>query len=485
MPTGALPVIKNYQVVRAIGSGGMSTVYEAIDSKLKRPVAIKVLHAHLYSDATATERFRREALAAARMDHPNIVRIYDYLYANNTHCMIMEFVHGPDLESVIKDKGPLPFDDVHFVMTEVAKALREAHGQDVLHRDVKPSNVMIQRGNRVMLSDFGLARRMVDGRLTQRDAVAGTPCFMSPEQIGNKDVGFSTDVYSWAVTCYNLVTGRLPYRHQKFPEVVGDIQAGRATMDKAGRQLMPPKFVALLERCLVADPQSRIPDGAALCEALESCGPAPMVDLSTYMGAPNRSSLTPGSESDISVTQIYRAQRMGPTRAVALVAAVLLAAAGLFWGTLWYLDSQGIGSAPSAATAMPPDTAGTAALIPAAHRPVPDSSEPPSPPPPARPNAAPAPPASTAHSPPYRRPPAQTVVDSGQLFIYSDPWANVSVNGRSYGRTPLEKPITLPRGRHVIKLYNDFCEPLEDEVRVVSNTVTRKRYSLKVKPAYR
>ncbi len=480
MPTGALPAIKNYQVVRAIGSGGMSTVYEAIDSKLKRSVAIKVLHAHLYGDATATERFKREALAAARMDHPNVVRIYDYLYANNTHCIIMEYVHGPDLESVIKDKGPLTFDDARFVMTEVAKGLREAHGQDVLHRDVKPSNVMIQRGNRVMLADFGLARRMVDGRLTQRDAVAGTPCFMSPEQIGNKDVGFSSDIYSWAVTFYNLVTGRLPYRHQKFPEVIGDIQAGRATMDKAGRQVIPAKCVALLERCLVAEPHGRIPDGAALCEALDACGPAPAADLSRYVGAPNRASLKPGSESDVSVTQIYRAQRMGPLRAALLVVTALVAAGGLFWGTLWYLDRHGIGSAPSAATAVPPDTLETDPFIPATHPPVPDttSSSSPSPKPPVRPE-------TVSPPPPTRRPQAQAFVDSGQLFIYSDPWANVSVNGEDYGRTPLEKPITLPRGRHVIRLYNDFCEPLEDEVRVVSNTVTRKRYSLRVKPAYR
>ncbi|MBD3242139.1 MAG: protein kinase [Chitinivibrionales bacterium] len=479
MPTGTLPVIKNYQVVRAIGSGGMSTVYEAIDSKLKRSVAIKVLHAHLYGDPTATERFKREALAAARMDHPNIVRIYDYLYANNTHCIIMEYVHGPDLESVIRDKDPLPFDDARFVMTEVAKALKEAHGQGVLHRDVKPSNVMIQRGNRVMLSDFGLARRIVDGRLTQRDAVAGTPCFMSPEQIGNKDVGFSSDIYSWAVTFYSLFTGRLPYRHQKFPEVVGDIQAGRAVVDKAVRQMVPPKCLALLERCLVAEPSGRIPDGAALCEALDACGPSPTPDLSRYMGTPHHPALHPGSESDISVTQIYRAQNMGPVRTAMLAVAALLAAGGLFWATLWYLDTHGIGSAPSAATAVRPDSGATEVLVPTAHSPVPDTNAQI----PSEPVIAPDPEPPPV-SPPRRRPRRKTVADSGQLFIYTDPWANVSVDGKHYGRTPLEKPITLPRGTHVIRLYNDFCEPLEDEVRVVSNTVTRKRYTLRVKPAY-
>lgn len=484
MTTTTLPAIKNYQIVRAIGSGGMSTVYEAIDSKLKRPVAIKVLHAHLYRDPTATERFRREALAAARMDHPNIVRIYDYLYANGTHCIIMEYVQGPDTDSVLKERGPFPVEAAWYIMTEVAKGLAEAHSQDVLHRDVKPSNVLLQRGDRVMLSDFGLARRAVDGRLTQRDAVAGTPCFMSPEQMGNRDVGFATDVYSWAVTFHNLLTGTLPYQHQAFPDVVGDIQNGRVQIDKKLKTTLPPRLLSLLQRCLVKDPDARIADAMQLVGELKASGAPASASLTQYMDSP-RASLGPESSGDISVTQIYRAQRMGPMRAVVLVGAIAAAAALLFLGVLWYLDRQGIRSADD----VRPDGGADSTVIPGAV---------PAPVSPADSAAGDRGPSPAAQPAPRetsrdrvrkalvgRASDSNAPVDSGQLFIHCTPWANISIDGVQYGRTPLAKPLTLSRGRHLVRLYNDYCEPLEDEVEIVSNTVTRKRYTLQVKPAYR
>jgi len=478
MATGVLPAFTNYQIVRAVGSGGMSTVYEAIDTKLKRPVAIKVMHPHLCNDPTAVERFRREALAAASLDHPNIVRIYDYVFANRTACIVMEYVTGPDVESVVKERGPLPFDSARYVMAEVAAALEAAHQKGVLHRDVKPSNILLQRGNRVMLTDFGLARRQLDTRLTQHDAVAGTPSFMSPEQMNNRDLTSATDVYAWGVTFHNVLSGRLPYAHQSFPEIVADIQNGRTVIDPQVRAVIPGRYLALLERCLVAEPGERVASGEELRKALAGCGDAVPVDLTPLTSAPRRPSSGP-TTGDISVTQIYRAHRAGPVRTALAILSAVAAAAVLFVAALWYID-RFRPRPPANAPSVPPETTQpVAGTLPASASDT--AARAPDPAPPAE-----AVPARTVR-PPARAAPSgsRAVADSGQLFVFCSPWANVQIDGVLRGRTPLESPITLSRGSHMIRLYNDFCEPLEDEVEIVSKTVLRRRYTLRVKPAYR
>jgi len=486
MTTETIPALGNYQIVRAVGSGGMSTVYEAIDSKLKRPVAIKVLHTHLVRDSTARERFRREALAAAKMDHPNIVRIYDYVDSNRTCSIVMEFVSGPDMESVVRERGAMPFETAWFIMWEVAAALQEAHSQGILHRDVKPSNILIHRSGRVMLSDFGLARQAIDGRLTQGDAVAGTPCYMSPEQISNADVDFATDVYSWAVTLHTILSGRLPYKHQAFPDIVSDIQHGRVVLDPLVRRVMPGRCLDILERCLIAAPHDRIRNGAQLREQMGQGGEPARRDLNPLVGAMARSPMPSPNESDISATQIYRAQRPSPLNTILYLVGAAFLGAVLFAGALWYVDHSN-----QETKRIPPKTVSIDSsklreeivreLI--RNRLLGDTG--------AEADDTAAPQQATSSIPELvpvgrsPRKPKPPSVDSGQLFVYSDPWANIIVDGKQYGRTPLEEPITLPEGKHMIRLYNDFCEPLEDTVEVVPRTVVRRRYTLEVKSAYR
>ncbi len=485
MSTESLPDISDYQIVRVIGSGGMSTVYEAIDSKLKRPVALKVLHTHLYADSVATERFRREAMAAAILNHPNVVQVYDYRATSTTQCIVMEYVEGRDLEAVLKEQGRLGLEAAAHIMNEVAAALEEAHRKGVLHRDVKPSNILLHRSGRVMLTDFGLARRQMDGRLTQHDAVAGTPSFMSPEQMSNREIDSASDVYSWAVSFHNLLCGRLPYEHQAFPDVLGDIQNAHGRIDPQLRQELPGRYLALIEQCLLRRPEDRPHDGAALRQALVECGVKGNVDLGPLLDMSLIDSARRTTERHLSVTRIYRAGRVGVWRVLLWAAGVLAAGAVMFAGALWYVDSTrpslpgptaadtaaegpvmapmpGLGPVPGTAAAHPLDSA----------KPVPSRPAVPLRPAPARPT-------------PVRPLTPPPVADSGALFVHCSPWADIQIDGVYRGRTPLEKPITLSRGRHVIRLYNDFSEPLEEEVTIVSRSVLRKRYTLKAKPAYR
>lgn len=491
MKLGNRPSLANFELRRTIGTGGMSVVYEALDKKLQRTVAVKVLHRHLCEDDAATRRFRREALAAAGMDHPNIVRIYDYLTEGDYHCIVMEYVPGVDLESVTRTKETLCFDSTLFVMNQVAVALAEAHSQGIMHRDIKPSNILLRHGNRVMLSDFGLARRTIDTRLTQDNAVAGTPCYMSPEQIAGKELDHSSDIYAWGVTFYSVFSGRLPYLRQDFPDVVNEIKNGRTTFHDDVRKELPPKFFELLRGCLHYDPRERVRDGAQLLAMLEEYGAPPRTDLSELVSISSSQSAAPGNAPDVSSTNVFRPRRRG--RAIAVSGIVAIATALTVGGLVLLRTGDKETAAveppkkPVEEQILPREPAGTETAVSQ-----PDKDRPQSNLQSSSAGAAPRMSSHTGASPPRPSsaeadsgPPAVAVPDSGRLFVGCRPWAYVSVDGKNYGPTPLESPIVLSEGKHLIRLYNEFCEPLEDEVEIVGGGEVRRRYTLERKPAYR
>jgi serine/threonine-protein kinase len=462
------PAFKGFRIIRTIGSGGMSTVFEAVDQKLERKVALKVLHVHLHKDSAARARFRREALAAARLAHPNIVQIYDYLDQGNTQCIVMEYVPGLDMETIVKKKGGLPFDTVLAIMTPVAAALAEAHQHGIMHRDIKPSNVLLDRKNRVMLSDFGLARQSFDPHLTRSDAVAGTPGYMSPEQIAGRDLAFSSDIYSWAVTFHFLLAGRLPYTAREFTDFVNEIRAGRAVIDEAVRRDVPPKYLTLLENCLMKDPDGRVPDGTALKSLLDKYAESRGMALGHLVDFHPEEILGPSSPEGVSQTQLYRGGLFTVRRFAAAGGVVVLVFFGLYFGLLRK-------KTPRPEQVPAPDTVKTENIL------AKDTSKP------EKAASARAPKTDVPKKTHPKAPEARKArADSGQLFIACDSaWANIMVDGVHMGKTPLEAPLTLPRGRHLIRLYSEFIEPVEEEVEIVSGTVVRRRYVLKLKPAYR
>ncbi|HZJ27143.1 MAG TPA: Stk1 family PASTA domain-containing Ser/Thr kinase [Acidimicrobiia bacterium] len=211
MPDEPRVYSNRYEVVRIIARGGMSEVYLAHDRHLDRPVAIKVLSSELSRDPSFVERFRREAQAAANLNHPNIVPVYDWGHEGGTYFIVMEYVNGESLSNLLVTRGRLGPDQAAVIAADVAAGLAFAHKAGVVHRDVKPGNVLITRGGEVRLTDFGVARAGPDDALTQTGSVMGTATYFSPEQAQGQPVDGRSDVYSLGVVLYEMVTGTAPF----------------------------------------------------------------------------------------------------------------------------------------------------------------------------------------------------------------------------------------------------------------------------------
>ncbi len=201
-----------YRIIEQLGQGGMATVYKAYHAALDRYVALKVLHAAFHEDQTFTTRFQREARVVARLEHPNIVPVYDYSEHDARPYLVMKYIEGDTLKARL-NKGPLTSQEIEQVVESVGFALAYAHKQGILHRDIKPSNVLIANDGVMYLADFGLARIAAAGESTlSSDSIMGTPQYISPEQaMGKKDLDAGTDIYSFAVMLYEMVVGQVPF----------------------------------------------------------------------------------------------------------------------------------------------------------------------------------------------------------------------------------------------------------------------------------
>ena len=201
-----------YQVIEQLGQGGMASVYKAYHAALDRYVALKVLHQAFNEDSTFISRFQREARVVARLEHSNIVPVYDYAEHEGRPYLVMKFIEGDTLKARL-NQGPLSAMEIEQVVDSVGSALAYAHRQGVLHRDIKPSNVLISTDHTMYLADFGLARIAQDGESTlSADSIMGTPQYISPEQaMGKKDLDNKTDIYSFGVMLYEMVVGRVPF----------------------------------------------------------------------------------------------------------------------------------------------------------------------------------------------------------------------------------------------------------------------------------
>ncbi len=258
-----------YRIEREIGRGGMAIVYLAYHQWLERPVALKVLQPQLQQDSNVVARFLVEAKAAARLEHPNIVAVYDAGVADGVHYMAMEYIEGETLADVLaRLDGPAPAEFVLSVTSQVASALDYAHRRGIVHRDIKPSNILVQENGKVLLTDFGIAHAVGLQSPEEKVAVLGTPEYMSPEQASGRQVDGRSDVYSLGVVVYHMLTGRPPFRGDAYREILSAHVNQPPPDPRALNPHLPGGVTAVLQRAMAKNPEQRYPTAGAFSKAL-------------------------------------------------------------------------------------------------------------------------------------------------------------------------------------------------------------------------
>ena len=247
-----------YELTHLIARGGMAQVYRAMDRQLERPVALKVLFPELSVDRTFVERFRREAQAAANLSHPNIVPVFDWGEDDGSYFIVMEYVEGRPLSAVLRDPQPMPPRQIATIGAGVAAALAFAHRHGVVHRDVKPGNVLITPDGDVKVTDFGIARAMnTEESLTQTGAVMGTAAYFSPEQAEGKGVDARSDIYSLGVVLYEMAVGRPPFTGDSPVAVASKHVRDQPVLPREANPSVPPALEAVVMKAMAKNPDDR------------------------------------------------------------------------------------------------------------------------------------------------------------------------------------------------------------------------------------
>jgi serine/threonine-protein kinase len=335
-----------YELLELVGRGGMSSVWKAHDRLLDRTVAIKVLHEHYTQDEEYVERFRREARSVAQVSHPNIVTVIDRGEDGGRQYIVFEYVDGENLKQVIEREGPLPVRDALLLALQVARALGFAHDRGLVHRDVKPQNVLLNDEGQAKVTDFGIARSVdVDG-VTVTGTVLGTSEYIAPEQARGQRVDAHTDVYSLGVVLYELLSGAVPFSGESFVTIALQ-HVNEAPPDVLEhRPDCPPRVALAIERAMAKEPEDR-PTMDELVTELEAClaDLDPMSEQATMIAPPRatqRATQPPGRR---------RRRRVGLLWPIVAVLLVLAVAALAALGAMALRDNDN--GSPAAASNTP------------------------------------------------------------------------------------------------------------------------------------
>ncbi len=447
-----------YRVGKLLGQGGMGAVFLADDLELDRKVAIKVLPATESNDSTFVERFRREARTAAKLDHPNIIPIYRVESTGNLHFFVMRFVPGRTLDDVLADEPKLEIDRARIILIQAAKALGHAHQRDIVHRDVKPANIMLDDRQGVVLTDFGISKAVqATTHLTSTGMIIGTPSYMAPEQGRGQRVDGRADQYALGIVGYLMLTGALPFDADDVFALMFKHMSEPPPPIATRRPDLPAGFARAIGRSLAKDPADRFPTMEDFARALEPTGP--IVAPTEPMARPTerRPSAPPA-----------RSKRWPWVVAAAAVGVGL--AAILIQGR----RAETAGLAAAALSAVAPTAPAIRSLAP----PPPPASTPATPadgPPPGResPSRSVAPPPPPPPPPPPSGPGVR--VDRATVTIGVDgSYATVYIDNELIGETPVVRELSF--GDHDLRIEREGFKTIRQ--RLVVGGPTTRRFTL-------
>jgi serine/threonine-protein kinase len=303
-----------YQIERRLGAGGMSTVFEARDTVLERPVAVKLLAEHLADDEAFVYRFRREALSAAKLQHPNIVQVFDSGQDSNSgrHYIVMEYVDGPSAADMLRERKQLEIEETVEIVRDACHGLDYAHRAGVVHRDVKPGNLLYaQEMGITKLADFGIAKAAEQTRITQVGSVLGTAAYLSPEQARGDEAGPASDVYSLGVCAYQFLTGRLPHEYASLTELALKQQQDPVAPVSEYRPEVPTELDDAVRVALERDPEARYRSALEMAEAIEAGRHGEATEATQRLGMSDYDATE--ALDDTAATQAMQRTALGPS----------------------------------------------------------------------------------------------------------------------------------------------------------------------------
>jgi len=318
--TNTTKIAGRYRLETRLGIGGMSTVQLAFDERLQRYVAVKLLAEHLADDESFVSRFRREALSAARLVHPNIVQVFDFGFDEHAHqhFIVMERVSGQSCAELLRDRGHLDVDQAVSIVTQACRGLDYAHRNGVVHRDVKPGNLLVSDTGVVKLADFGIARATDQSSITQVGSVLGTAAYLSPEQARGEEAGPRADIYSLGVVSYQLLSGRLPYEANSLSELA--LRQQRESPEPLNRlnPAVPAQLARVVATALSIDQEGRPADALVLGDSIRAGaqGIEPLDTAATaHLGTDAATNVMRGRDRPTAATRVAPA-RVAPARVV-------------------------------------------------------------------------------------------------------------------------------------------------------------------------
>jgi serine/threonine protein kinase len=456
-----------YRIERILGKGGMGAVFLAHDLTLEREVAIKVLPPDIALDEQVVRRFQQEAKTSAKLDHPHIIPIYRVESEGGLNYFVMKYVAGSSLEDVLERQEPLSSEYVQRVLWEAACALGHAHQRGVVHRDVKPANIMFDHDDRVVLTDFGISKALQAATgFTATGMIIGTPHYMAPEQAKGADVDGRADQYSLGVVGYRMITGDLPFGGDTIHTVLYKQIFEPPPDAKARRADVPEHLSAAISRAMAKDPAERFETAEDFATAVWPQHPVKAARPGRHATQPTmrpRASADSPTEITPAATAPLPAAYGGPpppagqrpqahkkSKAPLVVAGAVVVVVGV--GGYLALGRSAQAPEPAAVRTDTVRVRGTAA-VPAT------------------------PPARSPNQRPRERAAAPPAAAPGYITVNAEPYGELYIDGVDVGPTPVVR-YTVPAGAHTIKVVREGFKTVTEQVQVDAGNTVPKRYTL-------